>query len=113
VIFPRVRAIPAGTLLPPNYEVDGITSTRDESAALSYLIPNKRGGKPSKKNIPEAEWELAYEHLISAEEFSRVWFETNIPCSKNGGCNFRVIGEVFVLLNIAQKIGALYASRKA
>jgi hypothetical protein len=105
VIFPRVRAIPAGTVLRPNYTVIGLT--RDGSA-LVYRIPNRQGGRPSEKNIPAPEWEIAYKQLITSGKFDRPWFDSNVPCAKNGGCNFKVIGEVFVFLELADRERARY-----
>ena len=105
MIFPRVRAIAQGTVLPPNYTVKGIS--RDGSA-LVYRIPNNRGGKPYQKNIPAPEWEVAYQRLVGSGEFTRTWFKRNLPCAKNGGCNFTLIGEVFVLLELADRQPAKY-----
>ena len=107
-MFNRVKAIPPGTLLPPNYTVKGITC---DGSALVYRIPNNKGGRPSEKNIPGCDWKRAHDQLITSADFTRSWFRENIPCAKNGECNFRVIGEVFVLLELADRKGAKYVLR--
>lgn len=102
-VFPQVSAIPAGTVLPPNYRVKTIGTSRNQPA-LVYFIPNKQGGTPSTKRICESDWELAYGNLLKSGQFTLRWFEKNMLCAVDGQCGFRVTGEVFVSLGFARRV---------
>lgn len=107
-IVARIRKhVHAGTDIPKPYtdephRVKGWGKRRKESA-LIYRIPNhKNPMKPHEKGITESEWRVAWERLFKAGQFSRNWFELNMPaCNKEGGCNFTTIGGIFVLLGDA------------
>jgi hypothetical protein len=103
MIFDRIRTIPIGTKIRPDYTVKGLGKSRGEEA-LVYLVPNRSGGKPSEKRVRSSEWETAYQHLLSGNQMTRNWFEENMPdAAKDGTCGFRVTGEVFVLLGLARE----------
>lgn len=103
-LLKRGRALP-GT----NYKVKGFGQSHGEPA-LIYFIPNKNDpGKPSQKAIAKSSFDQAYQQLADTGEFSRKWFETNIE-AKGAPCNFRAIGAVFVLLDIASYARGKYVS---
>ena len=96
-----------GTIIPKpgtdrEYRVKGWGRRRGERA-LMYWIPNLNNpARPYQKGVTVSEWEQAFEHLMSAEEFRRSWFDTAmVGCSTEGGCNFTTIGGIFMLLGLA------------
>ncbi len=103
-IFPKVRAIPVGTVFPPNYVVKTIGTSRGEPA-LVYVIRSRAGDRPSTKRISESEWELAYRQLLSSGQFTLDWFKKNMPyAAKDGQCSFRVAGEAFASFGLARRM---------
>jgi hypothetical protein len=104
-------AIPSGTGIPkPQAHRSFVVKRMGMRAgqdALIYLIPNhKTPSKPYQKGVTISEWVSAYERLASAGEFTRNWFDLNLPrCAREGGCNFTTIGGVFSLLGIASYDG--------
>jgi hypothetical protein len=85
-----------------DFKVKGWGSRRGQKA-LIYLIPNhSEPTKPYQKGVTANEFTLAYNELIKSGEFTRRWFNSELPaCAKEGGCNFTTIGGVFQLLGIA------------
>ena len=70
--------------------------------ALVYVIPNKRGGKPSLKRIRKSEWTSAYRHLIKHGTFTQLAFQKTMPdAAKDGDCNFYFTLGVFTWLGLA------------
>jgi hypothetical protein len=106
-LIQRIRTLPSGTVIPkpqgPGDFIVKIMGRRAEQDALIYLIPNhKTPSKPYQKGVTISEWVSSYERLASAGEFTRHWFDLNLPrCAGEGGCNFTTIGGVFSLLGIA------------
>lgn len=112
MIFPLVQAIPKGTKINPNYTAWGCGTSGGEEAFV-YLVPNRKGGKPSLKRIRKSEWETVHHHLVNGGQFTRSWFEANMPhAATSGPCGFRVAGEVFVQFGLARRIdnksGSMY-----
>jgi hypothetical protein len=114
VIFREIKAqVQPGTHIPETrYRVKGIGTRRAEDA-LVYLIPNrKKPSSPYSKGITASEFERAYEHLNQNGDFSRGWFQLNMPdCDKDGPCQFLAIGGLFVLLGKASKQRGRYVLR--
>ncbi|MDD5688147.1 MAG: hypothetical protein PHE88_09995 [Elusimicrobia bacterium] len=76
---------------------------RRGKCALIYLIPNNNNpNKPYEKGITKPEWQQAYQQIKTNKIFTRQWFNKNMKlCVKEGGCNFKFIGHVFVFLKKA------------
>jgi hypothetical protein len=111
VIFEQVRTITIGTKIHPDYKVKGVGKSRGEEA-LVYLVPNRRGGKPSEKRVRKSEWEAAYQHLLNGGHITRDWFQQNISdADKDGPCGFRFTGEVLVLIGAAIRIDEASSSK--
>ena len=111
IIHQIQRNIFPGAVIPKprsnkSYIVKGWGTSRGESA-LVYLTPKKPGSKKqASKRIRVSDFRKAHSVLISTGEFTREWFNKNLPdCAKDGGCNFTTIGGIFVLLRIAEYIG--------
>ena len=111
------KSIKADTVIPKpeakaNFIVKGWGIRRGEEA-LIYLIPNHNNPhKPYPKGINVSEWEKAYDQITSKNEFSRQWFNQNMPaCANEGGCNFTTIGGIFELLGIAEYERGVYRFR--
>jgi DNA-binding cell septation regulator SpoVG len=104
-IFRQIeQEISIETKLSPDYRVTGIRKSRGQSA-LFYSIPNKKTQKRSQKSIVESEFAKAHRHLLDEGELTIAWFKDNLPitASQSTSCSFKVIGEVFVLLGLAQR----------
>ena len=99
-----VTEIPVDTRLPPNYRLTGIRESRQERA-LFYSIPSNRGRKPSQKSIVESEFVTAYCHLRSGGDLTKTWFCEHLPitASQSTSCSFKVLGELCVLLGVAER----------
>ena len=113
-----MRILPKTSIPKPkargDFLVKGWGKRRGENA-LIYTIPNHNTpSKPYEKGITVSEWEQAYVHISSGADFTRVWFNQNMPhCATEGGCNFTTIGGVFVLLNLAvYKEQGVYSPRR-
>jgi hypothetical protein len=111
IIEKILQIAPSGTRIPkPNAKADfivkGVGKRRNENA-LIYQIPNHQNpNKPYSKGVTFTEFEKAFTRLQTSGEFTREWFDANLPeCSKEGGCNFTTIGGIFELLNIAKYTG--------
>lgn len=111
MLIERVRALQAGTVIPKpeataDFRIKGWGRRRGE-AALIYRIPNHRSPeKRLEKGITVTEFARAYEELELSAQFTRSWFNLNLPAAANeGGCNYTTIGGVFILLGLA-KYGA-------
>ena len=105
---------PEATIPGTDYVVKAYGKRRGEDA-LVYRIPNSRDPKkPAEKGINESEWQRAYGQLMQAGEFTRKWFNDALPeCAAGQPCNFTVIGNVFVLLGIANENGRGNYTRQA
>ena len=110
------KVISPGAVIPKpqarsDFIVEGWGKRRGERA-LIYTIPNhKTPTKPYQKGITDSEWVQAFEHLMTAGEFSRGWFDRSMPsCAKEGGCNFTTIGGIFEVLGYAAYDRGLYRS---
>ena len=95
-----------GTVIPKpeaksDFVVKGWGKRRGESA-LIYKIPNhKNPSKLSEKGVNVGEWHKVYSRIKSGEDFTRDWFNHNMPdCAREGSCNFTTIGGVFQLLGL-------------
>ena len=106
-ILPKLQLIASGTVIPKpeahdNFTVKGWGIRRGESA-LVYFIPNHSNPrKPHQKGITAGEWEQAYRRLQATGEFTKTWFDSQMPeCSNEGSCNFTTIGGIFSLLGLA------------
>src|SRR5690349_13675052 len=106
-ILPRLKNLSSGTEIPKPganipFTVKG-WGRRNGQTALVYNIPNQSDPrKPYQKGITADEWEQAYVQLLKTGEFTREWFDANMPrCSKEGSCNFTTIGGIFGLLGEA------------
>ena len=113
MIVDRIRkSIFPGMIIPkPEANADFIVKAwgnRRGEHALTYYIPNHRNPqKPYVKGITESEFEKAFVELENSGEFTRVWFNKNLPiCAKEGGCNYTTIGGILELLR-----EAIYSSR--
>ena len=76
---------------------------RRKEKALIYKIPS-HSKKQSYygKGITETEYKISYQQLLDVGEFTREWFNKNLPnCAKEGSCNFTTIGGLFILQNYA------------
>ncbi len=109
--------IVSGTVIPKpeakaDFVVKGWGMRRGESA-LIYQIPNhKNPSKPSEKGVSVSEWHKAYNQLMTGVDFSRAWFNRNMPkCAKEGSCNFTTIGGIFQLLGLADYELGIYRAR--
>ncbi len=108
MIVKRIHAeIKSGMTIPKpeaigDFKVKG-WGMRRNNPALIYTIPNhNNSAKPYQKGITEPEFEKAYNQLTKSGEFTRAWFNQNLPgCAKEGGCNFTTIGGIFELLGVA------------
>jgi len=97
-----------GTEIPkPNaiapFLIKRIGNRRGEPA-LIYQIPSHSEKSPFyEKGVTVTEFEKAYNQLLSTGEFTRGWFNSNLPaCAKEGGCNYTTIGGVFELIGVAK-----------
>lgn len=106
-ILKQIKKIASGTVIPKieaksDFIIKGWGNRRGEEA-LIYTIPNhKEPSRPYEKGITASEWMRAYQQLKNYGEFSRDWFDKNMPeCAKEGACNFTTIGGIFQLLGIA------------
>lgn len=108
-IIERIRSeIRIGMSIPKpisdrNYQVIGWGKSRGEDA-LIYSIPSRsHDRKQSTKRLRLYDLKLAYEVLLNTGEFSRQWFNKNLPdCARDGGCNFTSIGGIFEMLGEAE-----------
>ena len=106
------KSILSGTVIPkPEARADFVVKAwgqRRGEAALVYSIPNHLNpSKPNEKGITESEFEKAFGELQISGEFTRAWFNKQLPnCAKEGACNYTTIGGVFELLGEAK-----YSSR--
>lgn len=98
--------IEPGTVIPKpkakaDFVVKGWGKRRGEDA-LVYQIPNhKNPNKPHEKGVNIGEWLMAYQQIMSGEDFTKRWFNHNMPnCAKEGDCNFTTIGGIFQLLGL-------------
>lgn len=108
MIESRIRkSAPPGTVIPkPEATADFVVKgwgTRRGESALVYCIPNhQQPGKPYEKGITVSEFKKAFAELKRSGEFTRTWFNENLPeCAKEGACNFTTIGGIFELLGEA------------
>jgi hypothetical protein len=106
-----------GTMIPKpraraDFIVKGWGKRRDEDA-LIYTIPNRNDpNRPYKKGITVSEWEIAFKQLTSTGEFSRKWFEQQMPaCAEEGGCNFTTIGGISTRLGYADYHRGVYRKK--
>lgn len=106
-ILPKLQRLSPGTVIPKpeakaEFTVKG-WGKRNGETALIYSIPNHSDPqKPYQKGVTAGEWEQAYRRLLTTGEFTREWFNTNMPrCSKEGACNFTTIGGIFSLFDLA------------
>lgn len=109
MITDRIKQeIRPGTVIPKPettrpYEVKGWGCRRGRPALIYKIPPRAAGRKPAEKGVTDQEFESAYEVLNSSGEFTRVWFNENLPrCAKEGSCNFTTIGGIFALLDVAR-----------
>ncbi|HRY71209.1 MAG TPA: hypothetical protein P5159_23935 [Phycisphaerae bacterium] len=81
--------------------------TRRGEDALIYTIPNRKNPtKPSENGITVSEFEAAFAQLKSSGQFTRAWFNSELPaCAGEGSCNFTSIGGIFELLSLARYAG--------
>lgn len=107
MIIEKIKQLKIGTRIPkPNsqepYIILGWGKSRGERA-LRYSIPKKQTSKKQNiKRIRASDFEKAYKSLKSGGQFTRNWFEINMPdCAKDGGCNFTTIGGIFELIGVA------------
>jgi hypothetical protein len=103
----RDSVVPGMRIPKPEAKADFFVKTwgrRRGEPALIYLIPNhKNPDKVLAKGITESEFEQAYAELKLSGEFTRTWFNSNLPkCANEGGCNFTTIGGVFEMMGLAQ-----------
>jgi len=107
-----VSAFPPGATLPETAYVVKGEGKRHHEKAIVYYIPNsKQPTKPDEKGFTSSELCHAYSQLLSAKEFTRAWFNTEIESGKFSGgapCNFLAIGAVFVGLGLATKQRGLF-----
>lgn len=84
--------------------------TRRGETVLIYTIPNhKNPGRPYPKGITCSEWRMAFDQLSNTGEFSRKWFDEQLPaCAKEGSCNFTTIGGIFEQLGHARHERGVY-----
>lgn len=76
--------------------IKGEGESRGEKA-LVYCIPNnKNPKKPTTKRVTKSEFIKAYKQLCENGEFTKPWFNNNITCKKDGGCNFIMMGNIFL-----------------
>ena len=106
-IWKRIADLTPGIIIPKpqakaDFKVKGLGRRRDEEA-LIYTIPNhKNPASPYQKGITKSEWQQAFNQLVTYGEFSRSWFQDNMPaCAYEGGCNFTTIGGIFEILKYA------------
>lgn len=87
------------------FSVKGWGMRRGERALIYYIPNHNNPGYPHQKGINVPEWEMAYNQLLQANEFTKKWFSKNMPaCDKEGSCNFTTIGGIFVLLGLAKYV---------
>ena len=82
-----------------DYIVSGWVTSKGEDA-LKYLI----GERQHPKYIRVSEFKAAYDMLSSSGEFTRKWFNENLPESAREWCNFTTIGGIFELLGVAEHL---------
>ena len=106
-IVQTLQGLPPGTVIPKpeaqgDFTVKG-WGKRSGETALIYFIPNHNDPhKPHQKGITVGEWEQAYRQLLTTGEFTREWFNAQMPrCSMEGGCNFTTIGGILSLIGLA------------
>ena len=105
-VFQRIiNELPIDTVLDPNYRVTGVRSSHGE-LGLFYSIPSKTSERRSQKSIVRSEWEKAYKCLLDEGEYTLPWFKQNmlITGRQSTSCSFRVVGEVFAFLGLAQRV---------
>ena len=100
-IINRIKEeIAPGTVIHNEWEMKGYGIRRGKDA-LIYTMP---GGHD--KGINESEWNKAYNELMTTGCFRRSWFEKNMEgCNREGGCNFKTIGGIFGIMEIARSGG--------
>lgn len=105
----KIKSLSAGTVIPKpesknDFTIKGLGKRRGE-AALIYRIPTnnpKKYPNGHEKGITFTEFYKAYNVLQKMGNFTREWFNKNLPgCAEEGDCNFTTIGGVFQLLGIA------------
>lgn len=105
----KIKSLSAGTVIPKpqsekDFTVKGLGMRRGEEA-LIYRIPTNDSEKyPNghEKGITFGEFYKAYSVLQEISQFTKKWFNENLPeCAKEGDCNFTTIGGIFDLLGIA------------
>lgn len=112
MLIERVRALQAGAVIPKpeataDFRLKG-WGRRRGGGALIYRIPDQRSAETRlEKRITVTEFARAYEELELSGQFTRSWFNLNLPAAANeGGCNYTTFGGVFSFLGLA-KDGAL------
>jgi hypothetical protein len=106
-IVPKLKCLAPGTVIPKPEAKDDFTlkgwGKRNGESALIYLIPNHSDPqRPYQKGVTEGEWEQAHQRLLTSGEFTRKWFNAQMPrCSREGTCNFTAIGGIFAQLGLA------------
>jgi len=102
-----VATFPSGATLPgTEYVVKGLGMRRHENAIIYYVPNSKQPAKPDEKGFTLSELHHAYQQLLSANEFARAWFDSEVARGNFGRgapCNFLAIGAVFVGLDLATK----------
>jgi len=95
-----------GTVIPKPEAKSDRTKRRGKRRgrpAIIYTIPNQRNAdRPFEKGVNDLELQRAYDELLASGQFTRQWFNENLPlCRDEGGCNFTTIGGLFTLLGEA------------
>jgi hypothetical protein len=118
MIVEQIRAkARSGVVIPkPEAKSDFIVKgwgRRRGEEALVYFVPNHENpGRPNQKGVNISEWKKAYSRVMSGEDFSRQWFETNMTaCFDEGDCNFTTIGGIFRLLDLVDYERGVYKLR--
>ncbi|WP_378954239.1 hypothetical protein [Pelosinus sp. sgz500959] len=111
-VIARIGNLLPGTIIPkPRANNHRILrwGERNGEDALIYSIPKKKTApvKNNEKGITVTEWQTAYNQLITSQEITREWFNTDTimeRCRNEGDCNFTTIGGIFVLIGLATRI---------
>ena len=113
------EAIAPGAVIPKpqakgDFVVKGWGKRRGEHALIYRIQNHRRPEKPYEKGITVSEFDKAFSELKRSGEFTRSWFEQNLPeCAKEGGCNFTSIGGIFILLKEATYWGpGIYRNKR-
>lgn len=104
MIFQQIQAMfKPGVIIRPNYVMKGVGQRRGEPALVYYIPNHAHPDRPSEKGVAESEFEQAYGCLMQTGVLSRAWFNATFGTGAAEPCNFTVIGEVFVKLELAVK----------